>query len=55
MILGGSISKLAKQGGNFRKVMSGLFFSVASSFHLRLDHLCIPQELSECLASGPHD
>ena len=32
MILGGSMSKLVKQGENFVKVMSGLFLSVGSSF-----------------------
>ena len=32
MIFGGSMSKLAKQGGNFGNVISGLFLSVGSSF-----------------------
>ena len=32
MILGGSMSKLAKQGGNFWNVISGLFLLVGYSF-----------------------
>ena len=32
MILGGSMSKLSKQGENFEKVMSGFFLSVGSYF-----------------------
>ena len=32
MIFGGSMSKLAKQGGNFGNVIYGLFLLVGSSF-----------------------
>ena len=32
MIFGGSMSKLAKHGGNFGNVISGLFLSMGSFF-----------------------
>ena len=36
------MSKLAKQGGNFGNVISGLFLSVGSSLPEVIYHLCTP-------------